>query len=203
MSIQKKDKEQVRFWKYLREQPNEKKLSLLQTKIEAVLPLHEFTLVWRSAQYLVLGYEGPFRINIHWRQWHRYAVEDDMIYIDYGRLGTPFSWSAYRETPEGRCLTWFPPYYLYGYLMRYPPSTNLIGTLWEWTQQQFAQQNIDINRWLATEIALYKNAFFLQHVSIEAIARVFWEEWEDFRAYVTAYEEVHASPNFPPTPPCP
>ncbi len=193
----------MRFWEWFRDLPDEQKIEQLRQKVEAVLPLQEFTLVWRSAQHIGLGYEGPFRINIHWHQWHRYAVEDDMIYIDYGRLGTPFSSSSYRETTEGRCLAWFPLYYLYGYLMKCPPSTNLIGTLWEWAKQQFAQRNIDINRWLATEITLYKNAFFLQHVGIEAIARIFWEEWEDFRAYVIAYEEAHASPNFPPTPPCP
>ena len=203
MTIQNLDETQVRFWTRFRELPNEEKLPLLRAKVEAILPLQGFSLVWRSAQHIVLGYEGLFRINIHWRQWHRYAVEDDMIYIDYGRLHTPFSSSSYRETSEGQCLAWFPLYYLYGYLMKCSPSTNLIGALWKWTQQQFAQRNIDINRWLTTEITLYKNAFFLQYVGIEAIARVFGEEWEDFRAYVTAYEEAHASPNFPPTPPCP
>jgi len=49
---------------------------------------------------------------------------------------------------------------------------------------------------------LYDEAFFLEYFGIETIARVFREEWEDFRAYVTAYEEAHAS-FFPPTPPCP
>ena len=201
--MRKWDEAQMRFWEWFRDLPNEQKIEQLRKKVETVLPLQGFTLVWRPARGVALGYEGPFRMRVHWKQWHRYLVEEFQISITYSRLQTPFATTDFQDTPEGQCLAWFPRVYLFGYLSGIRPTNDLYHLLWEWTQKQYTQRNIDRSSWLPVEAHLYDEAFFLQHFGIETIDRVFREEWEDFRAYVTAYEEAHASPNFPPTPPCP
>ena len=197
------DEAQMRFWEWFRDLPDEQKIEQLRKKAEAVLPLQGFTLVWSRARAVALGYEGPFRVKIHWKQWHRYAVEELQISITYSRLQTTFATSDFKYTSEGRCLAWFSRVYLFGYVSGIRPTNDLYHRLWEWTQEQYARRHIDRSSWLPVEAHLYDEAFFLQHFGIEAIARVFGEEWEDFRAYVMAYKEAHAFPDSRPTPPCP
>jgi len=197
------DEAQMRFWEWFRDLPDEQKIEQLRQKVEAVLPLQGFTLVWHRARAVALGYEGPFRVKIHWQQWHRYAVEEFQIYISYSRLQTTFATTDFKYTPEGRCLAWFYNKYLFGYLGGFQPTSDLTHIFREWLNQQYVQRDIDRSSWLPVETRLYDEAFFLEHFGIEAIARVFREEWEDFRTYVTAYEEAHAFPNSRPRPPCP
>jgi hypothetical protein len=203
MFLPKWDEAQVRFWKHFRELPDEEKMPILKAKVESILPLQGFTWVWCSTRPAVLGYEGPFRIKTHWKQWHQYAVQDDMVDVTYARQQTQFRSSDFRNTHEGRCIDWFSSKDIYGYLMGYKSETRLSGPYRAWLQAQFTKHNLDFSSWLPIERVLYEEAFFLQHFGIAAIARVFGEEWESFRAYVTAYEQAHATPNFPPTPPCP
>jgi len=193
------------FWRTFRQLPYEEKVRRFREKVESTLSLERFALAWISpAPSVILGYRGPFKIRIEWYMEHPYDERQDNISFTLAPRKIPFGSSYLIQQPDGStCVGWFLSYYVYGYIKKYPPATNLTRAIWGWAREQLKRQHPQFQDWIPAERRLRMEAFLLEHFGIDAVARVFDQEWEDFRAYFIAHEQAWATTLFPPERPCP
>ncbi len=193
------------FWRTFRKLPYEEKVRRFQEKVESILPLEHFALAWMSpAPSVILGYRGPFKIRIKWHIEHPRDEWQDNIRFTLAPLKIPFGSSYLIHQSDGSdCVGWFLSYYVYGYIKKYPSETNLSRAIWGWAREQLKRQYPQFQDWLPAERRLCMEAFLLKHFGIDAVARVFGQEWEDFRAYFITHERAWATTLFPPERPCP
>lgn len=193
------------FWRTFRKLPYEEKVRRFREKVESTLPLERFVLAWISpAPSIILGYRGPFKMRIEWHMEHPYDERQDNVTITLAPLKIPFGSSYLIQQSDGSdCVGWFLSYYVYGHIKKSSPETNLSRAIWGWAREQLKRQHPQFQNWLPPEQGLHKEAFLLEHFDIDAVARVFDQEWEDFRAYFMACEQVWATTFLPPRTPCP
>ncbi|RME57064.1 hypothetical protein D6779_09460 [Candidatus Parcubacteria bacterium] len=193
ISLPNSDKDPLAFWKRVRmfSPPRESFASGLLAYVEGTIPCGEIGLVlihenidFRTKSF-VLGYQSEihkFRLRLEYVAGR--DIHEDIMYISYGKIGSPFN-THYRLLPTGtKCLLWLESYLIFGFLAGYSPK-DALQVEKEPRREVFRPGS----KMPQPEVALHIEAILLRRYG-HRIGKLFGsdDQWKHFVEYVKEYE---------------
>ncbi|RME56957.1 hypothetical protein D6779_09705 [Candidatus Parcubacteria bacterium] len=187
------DKKPLAFWERVRmfSPPRESFTSGLLAYVENTLPCEEIGLVLVhenidfGTKSFVLGYQSKiykFRLRLEYVAGR--DIHEDMMYINYGKIDSPFH-AYYRLLPTGtKCLLWLASYLIFGFLAGYSPKDAL--QVEKEPRREVFRPGSKIPQ---PEAALQIEAILLRRYG-HKIGDLFgsYDQWKYFVEYVKEYE---------------